>query len=112
MIFEDWIELQKTFAIKFMETGAHELDVALSIISGVTGAKVVFVADDETETAEMMLVFNKSVQQFLMERLSCPPAVADSIIAAARILIEAGNDPIAINQLVLGVAPDYVFTKR
>lgn len=112
MIFEDWIELQKTFAIKFMETGAHELDVALSIISGVTGAKAVIAIDDETGTAKVTLFFNKSVQQFLMERLSCPSAVADSIIAVARILIEAGNDPIAINQLVLGVAPDYVFIKR
>lgn len=111
MIFEDWIELQKTFAIKFLETGAHELDVALSIISGVTGAKVVFVADDKTETAEMMLVFNKSVQQFLMERLSCPPAVADILISVAKEMIEAGSDPVEINQRILGIPPDYVFTK-
>lgn len=111
MIFEDWIELQKTFAIKFLETGAEELGVALSIISGVTGAKAVIAVDDETGTAEVTLVFNKSVQQFLMERLSCPPAVADMLISAARILIEAGNDPIAINQLVLGITSDYVFTK-
>jgi len=111
MTFEDWIELQKTFAIKFMETGEHELDVALSIISGVTGAKIVIVADDETETAVMMLVFNKSVQQFLMERLSCPPAEADILISAAKKVIEAGGDPVEINQMMLGIPPDYVFTK-
>jgi len=111
MIFEDWIELQKTFAIKFLETGAEEVGIALSIISGVTGAKAVTAVDDETGTVKVRLVFNKSVQQFLMERLSCPPAVADSIIAAARILIAAGNDPVEINQMTLGITSDYVFTK-
>lgn len=111
MIFEDWIELQKTFTIKFLETGAEELEVALSIISGVTGAKVVFVADDETETAEMMLVFNKSVKQFLMERLSCPPAVADILISATKKVIETGGDPVEINQMMLGIPTDYMFTK-
>lgn len=111
MIFEDLIELQKTFAIKFMETGAHELDVSLSIISGVTGAKAVIAIDDETGTAKVTLFFNKSVQQFLMERLSCPPAVADKLISAAKKVIEAGGDPVEVNQMMLGISPDYVFTK-